>query len=294
MGAHNQLIGLFMGSYGIEGDARLYQRSAQERASSDKYSWRQHVIASTVNSSGNSSADPYVIWGEEGLSAGTPGDSWQYARIDKFSTRCLRNLGYDPDTDADITYSPISTEPQNYIVVKRLVNGEEYTGSFNNNVYYEFDCSRINTASRRYYTDRELVQHDEDGEQACLYTRFMSHPNSETVNISSIPEIKGKNSFKTMNEYLDSNIGHNPYCPEGYRVPNVRELAVLRDFIVAGDVKSYIYTSTPSRTHWSFGVVGKYKKDGTRYGWGASYQKVYMLEGHTFNNIRCVKDIKQE
>lgn len=28
MGSHNQLIGLFIGSYGIEGDARLYQRNA--------------------------------------------------------------------------------------------------------------------------------------------------------------------------------------------------------------------------------------------------------------------------
>lgn len=45
-----------------------------------------------------------------------------------------------------------------------MKNGEIWPDSkgYDKDVYYIFDCSRINTPSLRYYTDRELVAHDEN------------------------------------------------------------------------------------------------------------------------------------
>ena len=303
MGSHYQLIGLFMGSYGIEGDARLYQRNAYERAQTDKYIWRQHVIASTQYDT-NSSSNPYVIWGEECLSAGNPSDSRNYGNgLDRFSTRCVRNLGYDPATGNDITYSAPTVEPEDYVIVHRLRFGEPYTGNFDENVYYEFDCSRINEASLRYYTNRELSPHDEFSEQACLYPYFTFHAKNEAVDMGKLPSpLNGNNRIHLLNQYLNSNIADNPYCPPGYRIPNVRELSVLHDFIPGGDITSYLGgtgINAPGRTHWSFGTAGEFYNPnrGTqdRYGWGVSYQKVFMLqESQNAPAVRCVKDLKPE
>lgn len=301
MGAHNQLIGLFMGSYGIEGDARLYQRNAQDKASNKAEVWRQHVIAST-RYSGSSSNGPYVIWGEEGLSAGDPAGSKSWANgLNKFSTRCLRNLGYDPDTDNDITFSPYTTVPEDYIVMTRMKNGEVYTGAYDDDVYYQFDCTRLNKASRRYYTNRELVQHNENDEQSCLYDCFVVPPVKQCITVDNVPAIKGKTNIKDINEYLNANIADNPYCPPGYRLPNVREISIIRDFIPSNEVARYIGNNNfaPSRTYWSFGVIGEFYKSvlGNRYGWGAASSKVHMFEQGNKQctySVRCVKDVKQD
>lgn len=292
MGSHNQLIGLFIGSYGIEGDARLYQRNAWERASVENTVWRQHVIASTQFST-NSSAGPYVIWGEEGLSAGSPSDSWNSGNhMDVFGTRCVRNLGHDTETGLDMTYAPLEAEPEDYVVMKRMRDGVEYDGPFDDDVYYEFDCSRVNQASLRYYTNRELASHDENSEQACLYPYFTFHSKREAVT-----NINSNNRIHLINRYLDSHIGENPYCPSGYRLPNVRELSVMRDFISASDRTGYLVGYAPGRTHWSFGTAGIYydpnRRIATRYGWGAQATKVFMMEeSHTFSTTRCVRDLK--
>lgn len=297
MGSRNQLVGLFIGDYGIEGDARLYQRNAQEKASLDKEVWRQHILASTKYNNNNG---PYVIWGEEGLSYGSTGDSWQYAKISTFSTRCLRNLGYDPDSGLDMTYAPETAEPEDYIVVKRLLNGQDYDGDFTDYVYYEFDCTRLNEASLRYYTNRELSAHDEESEQASLYKSFATHPRKMVVNVNNLPPPQNSCVYiNTINEYLNTNVGENPFCPSGYRLPNIRELAVMRYFIPSDDINSVFSANAPSRTHWSFGLVGAFYNSGrgteNRYGWGASKEKIFMMDRNNqkVDYPRCVKDVKQ-
>ncbi len=303
MGSVNQLYGLFLGDYGIEGDARLYQRNAEQRASTARDDWRQHVISSTKNISSSGGNGPTVIWGEEGLSYGSINDSKSWAGgLNTFYTRCLRNLGYDPATGRDITYSEATVEPDEYIQVKRMRRNQEYAGSYDSEVYYEFDCARLNEASLRFYTNRELVSHDEHSEQALLYSYFVTHPKSMSITVKDIPAIQSINRAYSINAYLDSNIGLNPYCPPGYRLPNVRELALMRNFIPSGDVDGFFDKSstnyTPSRTHWSFGKAGEYYKSnrgtGSRYGWGVTYVKVLMLEDKDeVKQVRCVKDIKQ-
>ena len=300
MGATNQLIGLFLGSYGIEGDARLYQRNVQERSSTDNDVWRQHIIASTQYGS-NSSTSPRVFWAEEGISGSDPSGSRSWSSINTYGTRCVRNLGYDPISGGDFTDASLTAEPEFYITMSRKKNGADYNGSYDENVYYEFDCSRINQASLRYYTNRELVQHDEDGEQACLYKKFTVAPKKDAVIINDVPEIKGKNTIKKINEFINDYIGLNPYCPPGYRLPNVREIAIIRNFIPSGDVEGFFIKGdyyAVTRTYWSFGINGKYYHPDRRYvndkyGWAASHSKVIMMEASKSTpQVRCVKDVK--
>lgn len=96
--------------------------------------------------------------------------------MDVFGTRCVRNLGHDTETGLDMTYAPLEAEPEDYVVMKRMRDGVEYSGAFDDDVYYVFDCSRVNQASLRYYTNRELASHDENSEQACLYPFSPSTP----------------------------------------------------------------------------------------------------------------------
>lgn len=317
--ASNQLIGLFLGGYGIEGDARLYQRSAKERLSDDRETWRQHVIASTrYPGRTNSNNNARVIWAEEGLT----GSDISFTNTNDgatttFSTRCVRNLGYDPVSDGDFSSAPRTSEPENYILVRRLRDGAEYpvtdpvsgkTNSYDKYVYYEFDCSRLNTASLRYYTDRELVSHDENHEAACLYKKFVvaSKAESET---NPIPDKLGSYNpryINQMNAYLDSpaNIGGNPFCPSGYRLCNVREDAVIWSFTPSGDLSSFLTNSNGgtfmnhTRTHWSFGESGVNNKhlSNKSWGWTISKDKIIMANVNKSDQqtlyLRCVKDVK--
>ncbi|MBQ9309305.1 MAG: DUF4906 domain-containing protein [Bacteroidales bacterium] len=302
MAATNQLVGLFLGEYGIEGSAKLYQRNVVQRASSVNTDWCQHVVASTLfEGQTNSNNCNRNVWAEETITGSYVGKSYDFSRINRFSTRCVRNLGYDPATNADITFSEPETEPDNFIVTKRMKDGEEYDGPYDEHVYYQFDCTRINEASLRYYTKMELVSHDEHDIAACLPHKFEAAPKSIAPTFTAI-------RLDIMNENLDLSIEENPYCPKGYRLCNIRELEVLWDFIPSPGDNDFRPAINFARTHWSFGRVGDFydtKKGSGRsaytnvWGWGTSKKEVKILmAGHNDDadkkatEIRCVRDIE--
>lgn len=320
MGATNQLYGLYLGDYGIEGSAKLYQRNATEQASAAP-AWNQHVLSSTMNAESGSSDGkavagtgnngPRCIWAEEGVTGSDMARSAQYnEKVTTFTTRCLRNLGYDPNSTEvvesrkDFTFSPLDHEPQNYVQVTRRKknNGANIsypTGTYANDVFYDFDCTLLNKASRRYYSSMELDCTDEFAEAAMLpdYLRMAA--------LGDQPIATNRYSVSEMNEYLNEHIGQNPYCPPGFRVPNIRELVLIRYFlpVVSGSTtdENNIYTNNSNdmalaRTYWSFGIMGSYKRgssDANVWGWGVNRQKMQMA--HKTNQystkIRCVKDI---
>ncbi len=324
MGATNQLYGLFLGSYGIDGDAKLYQRGISEQDSNVNDVWRQHVISST-RYSGNSDTGARVIWAEEGVTGSTPAMSDSWSGINTYSTRCVRNLGVY--NNQDITKADISVEPDNYIHVKRMKDGEEFPSSsviessyptynygsgpyaWSSDVYYEFDCTRMNKASLRYYWPKELDFTDEFDQAACLPPKFRvaskgSNPNIDKADLPGLTI----NNFEGINTYLNGNIGDNPFCPPGYRLPNVRELVLLRYFLpetVSIMDNSFIGSGVNiiSRTYWSFGSLGRHDKTGLPYkpgspqpsytGWATTSQKIIMsITGqHTTTSVRCVQDI---
>ena len=328
MGATNQLYGLFLGSYGIDGDAKLYQRDITERASTTNTVWRQHILSSTRESGSDSNKAPRVIWGEEGVTGSTPDKSKQFSGIETYGTRCLRNLG--TYNNVDITNAPINIEPQHYITVKRIKDGVEYPSEseiesiyaanedyvypneykWTGDVSYEFDCTRMNKASLRYYWPRELDFTDEFDQAACLPPKFrVAAKNANPIiDKADIPGLSN-NNFEGINNYLNANIGDNPFCPPGYRLPNVRELVMLRYFLpetLSTINDSFIgkgtYDIPICRTYWSFGVLGAHDKTSVQWtaegrkgytGWATTYQKIIMsIKGsHTTTNVRCVQDI---
>lgn len=301
MAAENQLMGLFFGSYGIEGDARLYQRSAEQMASKNKDDWRQHVVASTVNAHGtgsyagkNSNKFARVIWAEEGTSGSSLAYTGNNDQTSKFSVRCVRNLGHDPATGNSITYSSFEVEPDPVIVTHRMKNGQEFSGAMDDGVYYVFDCTRLNKASLRYYTSSELVSHHEFSEQACLYAKFESASRNASIMRPDEWTARG------ITEWLDSDANKgkaNQFCPEGYRMCNLREMLLLRYFIPSGDVGYYFNGQRNlARTWWFFGAhqpISNYRKTNDHWGFANSAEKTEKAgNSQKTKSIRCVRDIK--
>lgn len=302
MAATNQMLGLFLGAFGLEGDGRLYQRTLAERSGSN---WRQHLLASTAYDN-DSDNHPRLVWAEEGFTGSHPGND---NKATKWSTRCLRNLGYTRDsggnvTDTDFTDADVDKVPDNYLVATRCkdVNGVQqrgYTGTDYANIYYEFDFSRLNVASLRKmrYTS-DLGKHDETSEESCVYTKFQTAPKGLQPDIPVSLEGLSVQRWPGMNEYLDNHPGTNPFCPEGYRLPNIRELTVYWNYVSATSPmndRSNLFKGryAHSRTHYSFGPLGTYNKNTGEYGWAASDQKVLMTQAnnHGTTYVRCVKDI---
>ena len=123
LAADTQLIGIFLGDYGIDLNAHLYQRPLVDRLSEDRETWRQHVIASTrYKGQTNSNNYARVVWAEEGINGSSINyQDKNYGATEKFNIRCVRNLGYDPVSDGDITLAEdLTTEPDNYIVMTRM------------------------------------------------------------------------------------------------------------------------------------------------------------------------------
>ena len=316
MGADTQMLGLFLGAYGIEGESRLYQKSAQDQLSTDRNVWRQHVVASTrYPERDNSNLNARCIWAEEGLT----GSDLSFYNIndgstDVYSTRCMRNLGYylnETGEETDITYSNPAVEPDPLVHVTRmqldaLGNPEAYpTGKYNENVYYIFDCSRLNQASLRESVNHELIAHDEDSRAACVYDRFACNPASQSVSVPSSISFNGTTYdpryAKQMNQYLDATWGivTNPFCPQGYRLPNVREDAIIWNFIPSADRTYLNNINNHSRTHWSFGADGSRSKSGlSSWGWSVSKVKILMAnvrkDDQRASAIRCVRDVEEE
>lgn len=321
MASDIQLIGVFLGAYGIEGDARLYQKSAAEQAGNNKDDWRQHIVASN-RTPGTTNSNQYarVIWAEEGITGSNLNYSGANDQTSKFSTRCVRNLGYHMEGGVrrDITLAVVddpNVEPDPYIVMKRqkLGNNGTYSGTYNNDTYYEFDCSRINTASLREPVDHELIGHDEFSKMACLSSSFVTAPVSMSVDISSgytSYSFNGTNynltKYKGLNDYLDACFGGMDtgfsVCPPGYRLPNIREMAVIWNYLApltTGDAGSGGFlgygdgNTIPNRTYWSKGSEGS-SKVSDAWGWGMMNNKILMATPngkHTIQKPRCVKDL---
>ena len=320
MAASYQLINLYLGSYGIESSAALYQRSVEDREKGkDGRNWRHHIIGSdcaTFGGDRKSDINCRIIWAEEG-----PTGSWFNAVNGQnnalLTVRCVRNFGQDNDVatrkddyGGDVTYSSEDATPDPLIVVKQYhrSTGKEATAADWNNwnnykdIYLDVDCSRMNEKSLRYYTDRELAPHDEFNEAACLYKHFQAASVAESV-LWTDPVL-----CKTINENIDAS-GKNEYCPDGYRLPNIRELGVMCYFFGFDKAETYVRSSpatsglnnffTFSRTRFSFGSTGKnYDKDG-KWGWAMGRQTYFRAitannSNHTTLTTRCVKDVKVE
>ena len=307
MAASNQLINLFLGSYGLEGSSGLYQQSHEDRISKDAKRWRQHVLASNCDGN-NSNTDVRVIWAEECVNGSVLSKVADQSGA-LVTARCVRNFGYVGDED--ITRVSETVAPDYLISVKAYHEGTGKTASAADwdswdtykDIYFDIDCSRVNEKSLRYYTDRELAPHDEFNEAACLYKHF------RTTSVVNSSKWSPAMTVKQINEEIDGSTGVSRFCPEGYRLPNVRELGIMGHFLGSSGISEKFIRSdkeqsglksyfTHARTSWSFGSTG-YGHDSSKWGFGLGTDGNYKLlvanvNGHTTQSIRCVKDVKVE
>lgn len=272
----DQLVGLFMGDLGLAQDAQLYPTSVRDAEgtvdnSSDRFNgshkWRSHVIASTQYYDARTGTYyPTRMWAEEGVSTGGYTASWGKQPI--LTMRCMRNLGMtDPTTTTILNKSNIPDE--------LFKVSQEGSGS---SAVYTFDLSNINEKSIRFYTSRELEPSDETNEMSRLYKKFVTGD----VSTSSY-------TYENVKSMLDA--GNSPVTQEGYRIPNVREAALMALYIKDSDwwTGDHQVLCCSYFSHSLTYGDGKANDDDT---WNFKKEWVNIIGRTVEKKIRYVKDVK--
>lgn len=272
----DQLVGLFMGDLGLAQDAQLYLTSVRDAEgtvdnSSDRFNgshkWRSHVIASTQYYDARTGTYyPTRMWAEEGVSTGGYTASWGKQPI--LTMRCMRNLGMtDPTTTTILNKSNIPDE--------LFKVSQEGSGS---SAVYTFDLSNINEKSIRFYTSRELEPSDETNEMSRLYKKFVTGD----VSTSSY-------TYENVKSMLDA--GNSPVTQEGYRIPNVREAALMALYIKDSDwwTGDHQVLCCSYFSHSLTYGDGKANDDDT---WNFKKEWVNIIGRTVEKKIRYVKDVK--
>ena len=193
-----------MGELGLTNDAALYTPEMANRPNyGGRYNgatgWRNHVISSTWRSD-----QPIVLWAEEGISISNYATRW--SKPAPYSVRCVRNLGLEsPAILSEGTAG--DGYPTDFITVTK--SGDTY----------RFDLSNINDMSIRYFTSRELEPGNEKMETSRVYYGF------ETGPVFTYPS-SNQDGTNNSGNYQALESGTN-ISPTGYRVPNVREGALM-------------------------------------------------------------------
>lgn len=286
MASIQQLIGIYVGDPVLSKSVRLYNRSAAEMGSPNKSDWMQHIVSSTKFDAPPWDLDqgnyPTLVWAEEGISTGTARAGDQEGASAN-SLRCVRNLGYLGNV-SDESYA-LDETPQNfgnYVDAKDSDTGNAY-----------FDAEFLNKACFRYETSRELEYHHNNSIENRLVRRFELADES-----ISVPAPRSM-TFIDLNDAVSDdmrNSGENSYCPDGYRLPNQRELVVLRYFT------SLTLPVMMTRTYWIFGSTKEAEKGGySKHGIYSGDKYGFSLNGNlsvsngnsiaSGNPIRCVRDV---
>ena len=262
-----QLYTLYMGDLGIDPDAQLYPASMASLPNTQvngKWQWRNHIVCSnqtTITNSGQyiDKLWPDLLWAEEGVSVSGYGQEWQ--KVSPKSIRCLRNLGMENPTSGSI-----SNKEQN--MPEPMIN----MVNMGNNIY-RFDLSNMNHKSVRFYTSHELVPSNEIAESSRTYYGFETSSSFTTYS----------NDYATLKSDIEN--GYSP-CPEGYRVPNVREAAMLSLYCPESWWGSNTILSSSYYSHGSLG--GNLYYDNGTITW--FFQNKYVTISSSANSLRCVKD----
>lgn len=259
----NQLYALYMGSLGLNAEAMLY--SASRAAMKGKYEsgnfngaakWRSHIVSSTKDNTDGKTNYPIELWGEEGVAISYY-KRYNTSKPSPYSIRCVRNLGLDAGSFAELS----SVEPE------KLIKYEQNPDTKN----YLFDLSNINDKSVRFYTTRELEPSDEHSEMSRVYYGFETGDRVAT------------GQYLALKADLDA--GKSP-CPEGWRVPNVREGALMALYCSSDWWKTESHIIVGS--YYSNGTLGN-RNDTESPSWRFGYKHASIaLQNET--GTRCVRD----
>ena len=285
MASSMQLFGIVAGHGLLEQSSRLYNRTLEDKTSGVPARWYQLVVSSTHHSN----TGVVTIYAQEGFSSA----SYSQARgwedkygVTQYATRCVRNLGLDSD-------AALNLMPQNYIEVE-----EKATSA--NQTYYSFECTNLDENALRDYTSRDFSYQDETAPTNLLYKKFETSPervwpmsSDNTNRIFSGSEMNAEITSATNASSVDAG-----FCPEGYRVPNQLEMALM-----LYNAKSCLDDQNQiCRTYWSLGTKGLNlrKNNNENFSVNSRHNITVSMSGKDANadnwtkSIRCVKDVRTE
>lgn len=107
-------------------------------------------------------------------------------------------------------------------------------------------------------------------------------------------------NFETFNSIITDAINkgeQNPYCPEGWRLPNQREVAIMFYYMIGKNpdgTETYENKmgNSMTRTRWSFGGNGMYSfKISTKFGFKC-HNNTITVNNTTIGAARCVRDVR--
>ena len=295
LAATRQLIGMWVGNESLSLSARLYQPADGQ--------WRAHIVSST---------NRLVCWSEEGAGATDLYRDWEgpntaYATWSSpveaaagESVRCLRNIGtYDGASGVtDISDAPYTQEVDKYFRIVKEGSGVDETTTF----YFD----RLNTKSIREYSEGDLPYHPQTSLNNRVYVKMTAQ--SQSSQVDEFPGILSAN----INPAITAS-GSNPYCPEGWRLPNQTEYVLMSLYMPQSyfiqDATGHNYASTvimPSRTYYDRGIYGSLRresgpgsseKDKIGFAYSTSSKKIFCVGGinstdHEVRRTRCVRDDK--
>lgn len=225
----DQLTDIYLGEYALDEQSRLYPSNAADREG--KVRW--HYTSSSAY--GNNS---WILWAEEGASRGGSGGS-----IDDdgktntlFSYRCARNLGLPLDKPNELPADLVSVT-------------EEADGN------YLIDVTNMSVKARRTnYEVNRLPAHNERDADNRPYAKFRVNKDCfayplEAVNGGhtgpySASSTENETSYNWINKQNWLYYQTVDPSPEGYRIPNQRELLIMSSRLTADQWPVYSVTAT--------------------------------------------------
>ena len=132
----------------------------------------------------------------------------------------------------------------------------------------------MNAQSARYYTSQELVPGNENDETSRAYYGFETHDKF----------ISYSGNYNDLKNALES--GNNNLSPAGYRVPNVREAALMSLYCPAEWWGNHEIYSCSYYSHGSLG--GSLYYDNGTVTW--TFMNKYITISGGVNSLRCVRD----
>lgn len=272
-----QIYGLYIGDQGISPDAQLYSAKRKAYTKNDKYEtghplvgcykYLEHVVSSTKSNNANT---PIVIWAEEGVSTSYYRQEfgWTIDNQGAQTIRCIRNLGLETPTQSDILNAGYTPE--------ELITVEAPTGTISSSSIFTFDLTKVNPKSlRNYHSSHELEPTDEYDEMSRPYRKFATGALYSTGDYNNL--------YNTLIS------GKSPVTDTDYRVPNVREAALMMLYLNnysgwwSGYIQSVTYYSRGSKAETNMQIKGNptWVFDANRF----------STVGATASQTRAVRDI---
>lgn len=282
----DELTDLWIGEDALPETAHLYQGDG---------TYMEHV----VSSSGSYTA-PWIIWAEEGASRGQYNDASytdNETRQREYKYRCIRYLGIPLDN--------IEATPEDYVTVTKT--NSEYGDA------YQLNLSKLDYSARRQSSDGgyELPLHHERGNDGNNrpYRAFevLVTPQGE----GNTPRHWTENNMQGFKDMVNFS-NRSRLCPEGYRVPNQRELMLMYTSLnnshttVDGNSMQVVWEGSYwSSTRFSFNGIGLYgnyvnEENAERPGFGTDGMNMVLTSSGFVNEyrwddisgrVRCVRDI---